>query len=143
MTDADEAKIMSKVCVVESCWLWTGSLNSSGYAFTTVGGTHQGAHRVMYEHRHGPIPRGLHIDHLCRNRSCVNPGHLEAVTPSVNNRRGVGNSHSRQTHCHHEHELAGDNLLMEKNNGRIARRCRTCRRTRENASNAAKRGGAK
>lgn len=70
------------------CWVWSRSVTGKGYAQTFVGGKNQGAHRVFYEHFRGPIPAGLHIDHLCRVRACVNPDHLEAVTVTENTRRG-------------------------------------------------------
>ena len=72
------------------CWLWTGARNRKGYGFLHRDG-HRGAkeyaHRLAYGWYRGPIPNGLHIDHLCRNTSCVNPAHLEAVTPRENDRR--------------------------------------------------------
>lgn len=70
------------------CWQWTGSLfQSTGYAQTWADGTNRLAHRVLYELLVGPIPVGLQLDHLCRNRSCVNPAHLEPVTAKVNMQR--------------------------------------------------------
>ena len=72
------------------CWLWTGCINSDGYAKFGIGGRDGkmvSAHRWAYEHYVGPIPSGLQIDHLCRVRHCVNPMHLEPVTASENVRR--------------------------------------------------------
>jgi len=69
------------------CWLWLGRKNPKGYGQMTIAKHQRSAHRVSYETFVGPIPEGLEIDHLCRVRHCVNPGHLEAVTRSVNLRR--------------------------------------------------------
>lgn len=69
------------------CWLWTGTLNGAGYGTYRVDGQTVGAHRHVYEVERGPIPEGLHLDHLCSVRRCVNPSHLEPVTPSENIRR--------------------------------------------------------
>lgn len=69
------------------CWLWTGSANREGYGRFHYDGRPGYAHRWVYEHFFGGIPNGLEIDHLCRNKSCVNPFHLEAVPHIVNTRR--------------------------------------------------------
>lgn len=70
------------------CWIWQRATSRSGYGNVCVDRTYFRAHRVYYERFKGPIPEGLEIDHLCRNRSCVNPEHLEAVTHRVNVHRG-------------------------------------------------------
>ena len=120
------------------CWLWTGFLNDRGYAaeYTIEGPqkykTHR-AHRLVYEMHKGPIPEGLYIDHLCRNRSCVNPLHLEPVTMRENTMRGNGRYNLARwrlarTHCRRGHEYTPENTRMAKHSktGAIARKCRKC-----------------
>ena len=83
------ARFWSKVDKTETCWLWAGALNNSGYGTIKIDGVTIGAHRHAYELAGGVIPDGLDLDHLCSVRRCVNPDHLEPVTRSENIRRAV------------------------------------------------------
>lgn len=123
----------------EECWLWTGSQSNtkrSSYGKISEGG-HAGrilqAHRVAYELTYGPIPEGLHIDHLCRVMLCVNPRHLEAVTPGTNNSRSDSppSHNERKTHCPQGHEYTVENTGYKR--GTTWRYCRSCAREYERA----------
>lgn len=109
------------------CWEWKGTVNH-GYGRIYVNNPpwSSPAHRVSYELLVGPIPEGLHIDHLCRNTLCVNPDHLEPVTPAENTRRG---SAARRTDfCKYGHSFE-DALINPKGH----RSCRTCVNERRRA----------
>jgi len=129
------ARFFSKVHSGGVCWEWEGSLTPDGYGRHWIDRKGPLAHRWVWEHLVGPIPEGYEIDHLCFNRKCVNPDHLEPVTGEVNRSRimkdVVAIRVANKTHCKQGHELSPDNLLFRKtaNNARL---CKTCSR----ASNA-------
>jgi len=112
------------------CWLWTGSPNTKRYPnFTVDTGNHEktiSAHRFAYILLVGAIPKGMQIDHLCRNTRCVNPAHMEVVTGRVNVLRGntIVAINAAKTFCDRGHPLTPENVRME--NG--SRRCKVCRR---------------
>jgi hypothetical protein len=121
-------RLWEKVDKTATCWNWTAS-TSSGYGQIRLGPTFLKAHRVSYELLVGPIPDGLTLDHLCRNRRCVNPAHLDPVPIAVNIRRGlVGSWERAKTHCKNGHPFDEENTRLTLDRGKRHRRCRACGR---------------
>ena len=128
------------------CWTWQFSINRHGYALIKVknsDGTYQTklAHRVFYERHLESIPSGLTIDHLCRNRECVNPAHMEPVSVRENVLRGEGITaqNARKTHCLNGHSYDEANTYVSKGGGR---QCRACTATRARKRRAAQKEAA-
>lgn len=129
-----KTKVPSKRCKrlnIGPCWLWTGA-TQKGYGAIGEGGRGGKmlrAHRVCYEFKHGPIPRKLDLDHLCRIRLCVRPSHLEPVTRRVNLLRGdtIAARKAAQTECIRGHSFDKKNTYIATNG---TRKCRECHRIR-------------
>lgn len=123
---ADRIRLSVDVDDVNGCWVWRRGRDSHGYGTIHVQRKQVGAHRVSYETFVGPIPEGLQLDHLCRNRACVNPGHLEPVTSRINtNRSPFANAHV--TSCPRGHAYDDTNTYY-RDGHRDCRLCRTIRR---------------
>lgn len=128
-------RFWAKVQKTDDCWLWTAGQAGAGYGQFSVRGTHVYAHRWSYEQAKGAIPEGLVIDHLCRNRLCVRPSHLEAVTQRTNVLRGetLPAQEVALTHCLRGHEFTPENTRITPTGTRA---CRPCRAAGERARRA-------
>lgn len=124
-----------KVLISEGCWTWIGGVASTGYGtFGWSSGLNMSAHAAVWKMTRGEVPAGLELDHLCRNRRCVNPDHLEPVTHLENVRRGMagevnGARQRAKTHCAHGHEYTPENTYWVKRNDTrsgVSRQCKIC-----------------
>lgn len=130
-------RLLAKFTVGEDCWIWHAATNGGGYGAVKIAGKMEPAHRVVYEILVGPIPDGLHLDHLCRRRRCVRPDHLEPVTNGENLRRGNGWSgiNARKTECAQGHPYNEENTRIRSRGS--GRDCRACGRERYHRRKAA------
>jgi hypothetical protein len=110
------------------CWVWQGARDAAGYGRMVFKGRQWTAYRWSYVRSKEAVAPGLQLDHLCRNRACCNPDHLEQVTPRVNNLRGEGLAaiNARKTHCPRGHPLVPPNLVVRTGKYARTRDCRTC-----------------
>lgn len=123
MTDEQVAHFHAKYREANGCHLWTARLDRDGYGMHKVGKPNVfRAHRVAYMLAHGPIPTDQQLDHLCRNRACVNPDHLEPVTTLVNTRRS---ERVASMYCPNGHPRSTANVRVNRDG---ARSCRPCHR---------------
>lgn len=139
-------KFFEKIEITDSCWIWHGARSEEGYGLFTAHDGGGNAHRTSYVIFIGEIPDGYQIDHLCRNRSCVNPDHLEPVTPKTNIRRSVpfrdfshvGNHQRAKTHCPKGHEYKEGNFrtYLRTGTGKPFKVCIACSREYARISNA-------
>ena len=125
-------RFWKKVTKTDSCWAWNAATHThaGNYGSFNLGPTRCLAHRFAYENLVGPIPEGKQLDHLCRNRKCVNPAHLEIVTIRINTLRGIGPTavNARKTICKRGHPLNEQNTYV---NPKGYRQCRPCKRIKD------------
>lgn len=123
------------------CWQWTGKSLIKGYGTICENKKGYSVHRLVYTMLRGAVPEGLDLDHLCRNRACCNPHHLEPVTRRENLLRSPiapTGINDRKTHCKYGHEFSAQNTRIWYVNGHRRRRCNVCHREDERRRNAAK-----
>ena len=139
LSKAEFLRFFEKVNVQgrDECWLWKAARDDQGYGVFRIDGKNDRAHRVSLKYWGIKIPYGFHVDHLCRNPPCLNPGHLEPVPPRINSIRSnsASGKNSRKTHCANGHEFNESNTYLRSTgiNNPKTRQCKQCnsRRKRE------------
>lgn len=130
----------------DECWPWIGNVSGRGYGRFFVRGRNYAAHRFSVLLTGRPIPAGLVADHICRNRLCVNPSHIRAVTTAVNsteNSISFAAKNKRKTHCPAGHVYSVENTrIQNRRDGSVSRCCKTCQRKHWNNHYARKRAAA-
>lgn len=116
----------------DGCWIFNGSQQKDGYGSCNRNGQTL-AHRAYYSILKGPLIAGMELDHLCKNRNCVNPDHLEQVSHAENISRGnykINHRNRRKTHCKRGHAFNDENTSYKIEKGYVRRQCIACRRQR-------------
>jgi hypothetical protein len=114
-----------KVDPSSGCWVWK-NVPSNGYGYFGINGRTHRSHRLLYQEFNGEIPASLVCDHLCRNKACCNPKHIEPVTQAVNVQRGDLAGRPLTPFCRHGHRLTPDNVYCAPSDGK--RKCLECKR---------------
>lgn len=126
-------RLAAKTLILEEpCHIWEGADSGNGYGRISVDGETKATHIVTYEMEKGPVPPGKLLDHICQNRLCRNPSHLDPKTPLENTLIGRGPTakNARKTECKRGHPLTGENLITRERNGRTHRECGLCKKLR-------------
>lgn len=112
------------------CWEWIGAKTAEGYGTAVVSYKQTSAHRHLYQSVHGLLPKNIQLDHLCKNKGCVNPKHLEPVTAHENLMRSDSMSaiNNRKIQCINGHEFSENNTYYRWRKNRRERDCKTCRK---------------